>query len=81
MAAFITNKAPFFSYVSNISLFLFRLGKIVLIRNMYQIWNYLLIWADEACHFTDFSNITSLWRHNYILFENLISDLKSEYQN
>ena len=29
----------------------------------------MLIWADEARHFTDFSNITSLWRHNNILLK------------
>ena len=25
------------------------------------------IWVDEAYHFTDFSNITSSWRHNYFI--------------
>ena len=29
----------------------------------------MLIWADEACHFSDFSNITSLWHHNDILLK------------
>ena len=27
------------------------------------------IWADEACNVTDFSNITTSWRHNDIVFK------------
>ena len=29
----------------------------------------MLTWADEACNFTDFSNIMSLWRHNNVLLK------------
>ena len=41
----------------------------------------MLIWADEACQFTDFLNIASLWRHNDILLKTLNPDLKSGYQS
>ena len=32
----------------------------------------MLIWADEACQFTDFLNITSLWRYNNLLLKILV---------
>ena len=39
------------------------------------------IWDDEAYRFTDFSNITSSWRHNVVaLYWTNSSDLRSEYQ-
>ena len=63
MLAFMTNEVPFFSYLSNILLFLPQ------IRNKYatsvvatKIELFLtLIWilADEACRFTNFSNVLS----------------------
>ena len=58
MLVFMTNKVPFFSYLSNILLFLHRLGKcaisevsaknrIIFYTDSINMW----ISADKACHF------------------------------
>ena len=66
MLAFMTNKVPFFSYLSNI-LFFTKIRKkcainevstkngIICDTDTINMW----ILADEACCFTNFSNITS----------------------
>ena len=76
MLAFLTNKAQ-------ISAIFQIFGFLTQIRNNYAIFVIctkneticeigsinMLIWADQACHFTDFSNITSLCHHNNILLK------------
>ena len=49
------------------------------------IWdtNSINMWilADEACRFTNFSNIMSQLRHNDFILKKMILDLRSEYQD
>ena len=66
MVAFMTNKVPFFSYLSDVLLFdtdqekcaiseLSAKNRVICDTDLINIW----ILADEACRFTIFSNITS----------------------
>ena len=88
MFSFVTNKVPFFTCILKYFAFLTQ------IREKYGIFViptknkvicdtesiYKSILADEACRFTSFS----ILRHNDVItifIENMISDLKSEYQN
>ena len=38
------------------------------------------ILADEACHFTNFSNITPMMTSYRFYIENMLLDLRSQYQ-
>ena len=66
MLAFLTNKVPFFSYISILYIFYSDYGKytlfVIFTKNKVtydseskNMW----ILADEACRFINFSNITS----------------------
>ena len=62
-----TNKVPFFSYLSNIFAFLKQIRKKCAISGIFTknriIWDtdWINMWKlhDEACRLTNFSNITS----------------------
>ena len=68
MLAFLKIKAPFFSFLSNIWLFLTQIRRdcamFVICTKTETICETgsinMLILADKACQFIDFSNITSL---------------------
>ena len=67
MLVFMTNKVPFFSYLSNIFASLTQIRKKCAISEVFTknriIWDTdsinMWILVDKACRFTNFSNITS----------------------
>ena len=70
MLAFLTNNVPsskFFAFLTQIirnAIFVICSIKIIICETeSINMW----IWVNEACRFTDFSNITSLWRRNDII--------------